>query len=297
MIRSTAFGPAASAQDPGRRSRRLVAAPARVLLSIATLSFTIVAFVLLAAGPAAAQDRDSGRRKPPVPKPVAKPQESPAATVAAPVFTAGGERWFVGLGAGLLDAGDLFRVETVNQVVVPWGRAGATWFMASRFTATVDPGSVATVFVGRRLGQGRWWLRGELASGACDVTAEALLGEGGQVYRYDRLSLLSACLAAEARLTAWPSHPYASLGASFCDVSGDRVPELDQSVVGVRGALGYRQVLGPMRLTGEAALSRMTFDLKDFVPTTSTGSQPAVIYDPAGDLWLLEVRLALAAAW
>jgi hypothetical protein len=41
----------------------------------------------------------------------------------------------------------------------------------------------------------------------------------------------------------------------------------------------------------------MTFDLKDFVPTTSTGSQPAVIYDPAGDLWLLEVRLALAAAW
>ncbi len=287
LTRSLVFGPAAPGRGPGRRSRLLLALPA----------LAMVALAFLAAAPAAAQDRDSGRRKPPTPKPVAKPQESPDAPVVAPAFTAGGERWFVGLGAGLLDTGDLFRVETVNQVAVPWGRDGDTWFMASRFTATVDPGSVVTVFAGRRLGQGRWWLRGELASGACDVTAEALLGEGGQVFRYDRLSLLSGSLAAEARLTAWPSHPYASLGASFADVSGDEVPELDQSVIGLRGALGYRQVLGPMRLTGEAALSRMTFDLKDFRPTTSTSSQPALTYDPAGDLWLLEVRLALAAGW
>lgn len=290
MTRSTtAFGPAAPRRSPGHCPGRLpvVLIPTLVLLAVACL----------ATAPALAQDRDSGRRKPPVPKPVEKPKESPAAPAPAPVFTSAGERWFVGLGGGMLDAGALFRVETVNQVAVPWGRDGDTWFMASRFTATVDPGSLATVFVGRRLGQGRWWVRGELGSGACDVTAEALLGEGGEVFRYDRLSLLTATLAAEARLTAWPSHPYASLGASFCDVSGDEVPELDQSVVGLRGALGYRQVLGPMRLTGEAALSRMTFDLKDFRPTTSTSSQPALQYDPAGDLWLLEFRLALAAAW
>lgn len=293
MTRSTtAFGPAAPRRAPGHRSchhrsGRLLAATVLALLVSASL----------ASAPALAQDRDSGRRKPPVPKPAEKPAEAPATPIASPVFTAAGERWYVGLGAGMLDAGALFRVETINQVAVPWGRDGDTWFLASRFTATVDPGSLATVFVGRRLGQGRWWVRGELGSGACDVTAEALLGEGGEVFRYDRLSLLTGTVAAEARLTSWPSHPFASLGASIVSLSGNQVPELDQTVVGLRGALGYRQILGPMRLTGEAALSRMTFDLKDFRPTTSTSSQPALQVDPAGDLWLLEIRLALAAAW
>lgn len=256
-----------------------------------------VALVLVPAAPSRAQDRDTGRRKPPAPKPVEKPADPRPAAVTTPVFSAGGERWFAGLGAGMLDAGDLFRVETANQVAVPWGREGQTWFTASRFTAALDAGSAVTAFAGRRLGGGRWWLRGELATGSCDATAEALLGEGGEVFLYDRLSLLTGTLAAEARLTAFPSHPYASLGLAFCDLSGDRVPELDQTLVGARGALGYRQLLGPLQVTGEVALSRMSFDLKDFRPTTSTTSQPVVTYAPADRLWLFELRLAAAAGW
>ncbi len=257
----------------------------------------LLLMALLASVPAMAQDRDTGRHRIPVPKPVEKPVEPKPSAATNPVFTAGGDHWFAGLGAGTMDGGDLFRVETANQVVVPWGRDGATWFSASRFTATIDPGSIATAFAGRRLGQGRWWLRGELATGTCDVTAEALLGEGGEVFRYDRLSLLTGAVAAEARLTAWPSHPYASLGLTFCRLSAARVPELDQTVFGFRGALGYRQALGPLQLTAEASLRRITFDIKDFTPTTSTTSQPVLTYDPATGLWLLEVRLAAAAGW
>ncbi len=256
------------------------------------LTLALAAALLVAALPALAQERDTGRHKAPVPKPAPKPAGTKAAPVADPVFTAGGERWFVGLGAGMLDAGDLYRVQADHPLA--WGRDGDTWFTASRFTATVDPGSVITAFAGRRLGQGRWWLRGELATGACDVTAEALLGEGGAVFPCDRVSFLTGTLALEARLTAYPSHPYASFGATLSDLSADQDPQLDQTLLGARGALGYRQLMGPLQLTGEVSLRRMSLDLDGFTPPTSG---VYATFDPATELWLFELRLAAAAGW
>ena len=256
-----------------------------------------LALALLATVPASAQERDTGRRRPPAPRPVPTREVPNAALAATPALATGGERWFAGLGLGLVDGGDLFRVATASGVPVAWGRDGQTWFTASRFRATIEPSNAVTAFAGRRLGRGSWWLRGELATGACDVTAKALLGQVGEVFLYDHPSLITGTLAAEGRLTSKPSHPYASLGLTFCRLSADRVPELDQTVAGVRGALGYRRPFGRLQVTAEASLRRMTLDLKDFRPTTANASQPAVDYAPADGLWLLEVRLAAARSW
>lgn len=242
--------------------------------------------------PALAQERDTGRQRPPAPAPKAAIPPR-----AAPEFVAGGERWFAGLGFGAVDAGDLFRVETVNGAAVPWGQDGRARFTASRFTATIDPGSAVSAFAGRRLGSSRWWLRGELSRGSSNVAAEALLGQGGEVFHFDRLTFLTAGLGAEARLTAYPSHPYVSLGLTLCHVAADRAGDLDPSGVGFHGALGYRQRLGALSLAMETQLRRIAIDISEFRPSVATGSEPEVIYDAADDLWLFEIRLVALRTW
>ncbi|MBK6732754.1 MAG: hypothetical protein IPO18_13420 [bacterium] len=257
-----------------------------------------LAILLGAAAPAAAQDRsDTGRRKPPAkpaPAPVLKPVE---ADVVAPVFTAGGERWLIGLGAGAFDGGDLFRVETVTGVTVPWGEDGRERFSASRFTATLDPGTAITAFAGRRLGNGRWWLRGDLSRGAANVAAEALLGQGGEVYQFDRLTFLTGSLGLEARLTAWPSHPYGGLGLMVCRATADRSEALTQTAVGFQGTLGYRQRLGRGYLAIEAQMRRIGLDLNEFRPAIASDAEPELAYDPSDGVWLLELRLVGSRAW
>ena len=257
-----------------------------------------LAALLGAVAPAAAQDRsDTGRRKPPAkpaPAPVVKPVE---AEVVAPVFSAGGERWLVGLGAGGFDGGDLFRVETVTGVTVPWGEDGRERFSASRFTATMDPGTAITAVAGRRLGTGRWWLRGDLSRGAANVAAEALLGQGGEVYQFDRLTFLSASLGLEARLTAWPSHPYGGLGVTVCRATADRSEALTRTAIGFQGTLGYRQRLGRGFLAVEAQMRRIGMDLNEFRPSIANDAEPELTYDPSDGLWLVELRLVGSRAW
>lgn len=257
-----------------------------------------LAVCLGAALPASAQDRsDTGRRKPPVkpvPAPVAKPVE---VETAAPVFTAGGERWLIGLGAGAFDGGDLFRVETVNGQAVPWGEDGRERFSASRFTATMDPGTGITAFASRRLGSGRWWLRGDVSRGAANVAAEALLGQGGEVFQFDRLTFLAGSLGLEARLTAWPSHPYGGVGLIACRVSADRFEALTQTAVGFQGTLGYRQRLGRGFVAIEAQMRRIGLDLNEFRPSIANDAEPELAYEPNDGLWLLELRLVGSRAF
>ena len=254
--------------------------------------------LLGASVPASAQDRsDTGRRKPPakpVPAPVVKPVE---VETAAPVFTTGGERWLVGLGAGAFDGGDLFRVGTVNGQAVPWGEDGRARFSASRFTATMDPGTAITAFASGRLGSGRWWLRGDVSRGAANVAAEALLGQGGEVFQFDRLTFLSGSLGLEARLTAWPSHPYGGLGLTVCRVSADRSEALTLTALGFQGTLGYRQRLGRGFLAIEAQMRHIGLDLNEFRPSIANDAEPELAYDPSDGLWLLELRLVGSRAF
>lgn len=263
-------------------------ATARTMLLTAVLTGAL-------ATAAAAQDRsDTGRTRPPAPVPVPKVEAPPAAE---PGFVAGGERWIAGLGLGLVDGGDLFRVESADGSPLAWGEDGDTEFTASRFTATIDPGAAVTAFVGHRLGGGRWWLRGELSRGASDVAAEALLGQGGEVFHYDRLTFLTGALAAEARLTAYPSHPYGSFGLTVCRMTADEATELDQTGLGFQAALGYRQRLGRALVALETQLRHIAIDINDFRPSVATGSEPELIYEPSDDLWLFEIRLVASRAW
>lgn len=250
--------------------------------------------MVVAATPGLGQDRtDTGRHKP---APPPRKEQTPA-QVPEPRFTADGPRWLAGFGLGTVDGGDLFRVQTVSGSAVPWGPEGDPKFTAARFTAKVDPGGAVSAFVARRLGDGRWWLRSELSRGASDIAAEALLGQGGEVFRFDRLTFLSASLSAEARLTAWPSHPYASAGLTICRVTADLADGLDQTGVGFQAAAGYRQHLGEVSLALETQLRRIAIDINEFRPSIAAGSQPELVYAPADDLWLLEFRLVGSRAW
>lgn len=259
-------------------------------------ALALVAAVVWTGAPTArAQERgDTGRHLPPPPPP--RKVEAPVTPV-TPQFTAGGDRWLAGFGFGSIDGGDLFRVQTAGGAAVPWGPPDNPRFTASRFTTKVDPGSAFSAYVSRRLGDGRWWLRTELSRGASDVAAEALLGQGGEIFRYDRLTFLSATLSAEARLTAWPSHPYAAAGLSVCRITADLADGLDQTGAGFQAAVGYRQRVGKAYLALESQLRRIAIDIKDFRPSVATGSEPEVVYAPSDDLWLLEIRLIACRAW
>jgi hypothetical protein len=262
-----------------------------------TARMAVVTAVLLGAlnAAAVAQDRsDTGRTRPPAPVVAPKVEATPDAK---PEFTAGGGRWIAGFGLGLVDAGDLFRVESADGSALAWGENGETEFTASRFTATVDPGAAATAFVGHRLGDGRWWLRAEVARGASDVAAEALLGQGGEVFQYDRLTFLTGSLAAEARLTAYPSHPYGSFGMTICRMTADEATDLDQTGLGFQAALGYRQKLGRVHVALETQMRHIAIDINDFRPSVASGAEPELIYAPADELWLFEIRLVGSRAW
>lgn len=270
--------------------------PARIGAALA-LAF------LVSSLPAAAQERsDTGRRKPqPAPKeaPPAKeaPAEAAAATREAPRFADDPARWQAGIGLGLGDSGDLFRVETATGSPAAWGRPGRADFSASRFTATVDPGTVLSLHAARRLGTGRWWLRGEVARGAGDIAAEALLGQGGEVFFYDRASFTTGSLGVEARLTSWPSHPYASIGLALSHLAAERYDDLAATGAGFRASLGYRQRIRRAHLGVELAVCRNAFDINDFRPSIAEAPEPGFTYEPATELWRIEFRIAASRSW
>jgi len=255
--------------------------------------------LLAAAPPAAAQERgDTGRRKPPKPVP-ARPTtaEAQAGLTAPPALASDPHRWLGGLALGLGDGGDLFRVETLNGVPAAWGPPGATSFRASRFTATVDPGLEIAGHLARRLGRGRWWLRADLARGAGDIAAEALLGQSGDVLFYDRATFLTFGLGLEARLTSWPSHPYAALGVAACRVSAARYDDLSDSGFGPRVVLGYRQRIGRAFAGLEVSMAGIGLGINEFRPPIAETPEPAVRYEAAGRLWRTGVRLAVSRGW
>jgi hypothetical protein len=260
-----------------------------------------LALILVAAAalPAAAQDRsETGRRKPQRTAPAEPVRPQPAAAdQAAPMLADDPDRWVAGIGLGLGDAGDLFRVETLTGAVAAWGPAGDPRFRASRFTATVDPGADLSAHLARRLGRGRWWLRGEVSRSAADVAAEALLGQGGDVFFYDRVTFLTFGLGLEARLTSWPSHPYAVLAVSACHMSASRYDDLSETGFGGRFGLGYRHRIGKAFLGLEAGMARISMDYGDFRPPIAEAPEPVFSYAPVDDLWRVDVRVVASRRW
>ena len=284
----------------GRTRADVAPGPLRFLVPSILLA---LALLLAAGAPARAQERsDTGRRqvvKPPKPGKAESPVvERTQAAVPAPDLAADPDRWVAGIAVGMGDAGDLFRVETTTPgAVAAWGPAGDTRFRASRFTATVDPGLAIGVHAARRLGRGRWWLRAEAARGSGDIAAESLLGQGGEVFFYDRATFLTFGLGLEGRLTSWPSHPYAGLGLTACRVSADRYDELSDTGFGARAALGYRHRLGRSLLGLEIGLARIGMDFNDFRPPIAEAPEPEFRYEPVDAIWRVDVRILASRRW
>lgn len=225
--------------------------------------------MLALAVPAWAQTRsDTGRHKP-QPKPVEKRVQDPAATGGQP-----DHGWTFGVSAGVLGAGDAFQVETLEGVSVPWVIGGDPLFQASRFNATFDQNLSLGLQVGKGLGR---HLAAQLSAGysRMDLGAEALVGQTGTVVLLDRVDVVQAGAGLVARLTAAPSHPFASAEAVLTSLSAGRLEDLDQSSAGWRVGLGYRQVFGEhYAARAQVRLSRMAFDMGDYQPDADLPDPP-----------------------
>jgi len=251
----------------------------RAFASLPRPAFALAVLAGLLAGSAAsAQDTTrspTGRHRPPP-----APEVRRAAAPEAP-----GGRWFVTLGAGALDGGDLLRVETLDGLPVTWSAANGGGFRTERFKATLDPGPAVALGLGCRLGR-RLSVRGDVAWTKADVAAEAALGAVGAVYTFDRFGVLSAGLSLEARLVQGAGfYPYLSLGASLVHLAPDAAKDLTQTRLGGRAAFGFGQRLDDMvALRLEAFAARTGFSVGSWRPVAETAVQPDIALSSASGL-------------
>jgi opacity protein-like surface antigen len=221
--------------------------------------------------------RDTGRHKPAPPKVDVKAEEASKKATAE-------SRWYIGVDAGAQGGGDMWHVETLNGLPpsAPWD--AVTPFTSERFNATLDTGFAAGLFVGRKMGE-MWSLKANLSSSRMDLAAEALQGQGANVFLYDRLTITSYGLAAEIRLVRLPSYPYFSVGMMVNHLSAARETDLNQNQVGAQFALGYAyRVSNDFAIKLEARYSRSSFDIGDFLPQVTSPNQPTVELDSADNI-------------
>jgi hypothetical protein len=251
--------------------------------------------MVLAGGPAWGQERsDTGRRKPTPPPP---PPPEPVKVVAPePAERAEPSRWSLGLGAGVVGGGSLFRVETVSGAAVPWGPEDSPLFTSARFRARLDTDLGFAAHVRRQM-SATWSLRGDLSYTKMDVAAEALQGQTAAVFLYDRLAVTSLGLGAEARLSSTPSFPLLTAAFLVASCAADRETELDQTSLGLRLGLGYQMALpGKADLRLEFGLSRLGFDSSGIDPDVARDEEPEITVDAETAVNLFDVSLRFTIA-
>ena len=245
---------------------------------------------LVLAVPVAAQDRSStGRHKPePVVVEETTEEEKPAAR------SHGRERrWHFGLDGGVQGGGDLFRIETADGSSIGWEMGNGKYFNASRFTATLDQDFVLNFHAIRDL-NAIWSIRGDVSWSNMDVAAEALSGQIGVLYQFDRFSVINLGLGMEARLVKVPSHPFINFQVLVSRLSPETNTELEQTNLGGRLGLGYNKVITPeVSLRLELRYSLTAFSVGDYVPSSNLPTDPEVIYDPQDNLNFFELLLGV----
>jgi hypothetical protein len=233
-----------------------------------------------------AQTRSETGRHQPEP-PAEKPDTREPETEAVDGRTAASS-WYFGASGGLQGGGDLFRVATQDGGGVPWDPATGGGFNASRFTATFDRDFSLGFFLGRDLGR-VWSVRADLGWSQMDVGAEALVGQVGAVFLFDRFDVLNLGLGLEARLTSSPSYPYANFSLLISHLGPAVVEDLEQTNVGGRFGLGYLQMINRIwSLRFEGRLAATGFSVGDYVPRTLLLDQPPLDFEPEDGILLYE---------
>lgn len=247
---------------------------------------------LIAPLDAVAQTRsDTGRHKPE--PPVQKEEDEASGSKAS--FPA--RPWHFGLSLGAQGGSDLFRVEVIDGPPVPWDPETGGGFQSGRFTTNLDRNFSMGLFLSRDLGK-IWSVRFDLGYSRMDVAAEALIGQTGAVFLYDRMDVLNLGLGMEARLAQARSYPYALMSFLVSHLGPVRAEELEQTNLGGRLGLGFfhpfQEIWG---LRVEARVAGTGFSVGDYVPQSSTADQPVIEYTSEDHLVFFEFMVGLQASF
>jgi hypothetical protein len=250
----------------------------------------LVLLVALPVGVGAQTRSDTGRHQP---EPPPEKKEDPTAEATVTSWDPERSRWYFGASGGIQGGGDLFRVATVDGTGVGWDPESGGGFNASRFTATFDRNFSLGFFVGRDLNR-TWSVRADLGWSQMDVGAEALSGQNGAVYLFDRFDVLNLGLGLEARLTGRPSYPYANASLLLSMLAPAVVSELEQTNVGGRFGLGFLQEIDRLwSLRIEGRLIATGFSTGTYVPRTVLPDQPELIFEAKDGIFLYEFVLGV----
>jgi len=252
--------------------------------------WAFTALMFLIPGSVAAQSRsDTGRHQP---KPPAQDKEE--ATPKTPAVT---RRWHFGLTGGMQGGSDLFRVEVVDGPPVPWDPDNGGGFQSARFTVTLDRNFSMGIYLSRDLGS-VWSVRMDLGYSRMDVAAEALLGQTGAVFLYDRMDVTNLSLGMVARLAQAASYSYALMSVVASHLGPASADDLEQTNLGGRLGLGFfhpfQKIWG---LVLEASLARTGFSVGDYVPQSTTTDQPVLDYTSEDKLYFFEFQIGFQASF
>lgn len=253
--------------------------------SIATFA---VVFILLA-GLASAQT-SSGRHR------VVRPAE-PEPEVVSRDQLAEGWTYLVSAGAGLATAGDVARIRTAGVSGILWAPASGDGFASPNILLTLDEELALSVTAARKLAP-RWWLRLDVGGSTLDLAAEARVGEGMEVYLWERLSFLAASASVEYRLVDQPSFPYLLAGVGATSITADQDDQWDQTRLACRLGAGYEQrFAGPWAFRAELRDQITSLDLDGYVPPVKGDLHPDYTIEDKGPVHYFELLLTLAGSF
>ena len=255
-------------------------------------SFLLVLALLVPVAASAQTRSDTGRHKP---KPPVATDGDSTSTGQSARSGAVAHPWHFGITGGVQGGSELFRVEVVDGPAVPWDPDTGGGFQTPRFTASLDRNFSFGLYLSRDLGS-VWTIRADLGYSRMDVAAEALVGQTGAVFLFDRMDVLNLGLGVEARLTGAESYPFVNASILVSQLDPVRAEGLEQSNLGGRLGLGYfhpiQEVWG---LRFEARITGTGFSVGDYVPQSELPDQPVLNYEPEDHLVFFEFLLGIQA--
>ncbi len=250
--------------------------------AIWVLLFTVV----FGANPAIAQERSSsGRHKPASLKVQTEASEE---TKNEDIGS-----WSVEFSGGLLSGSDFFSAYHTTGDTLSWVPEEQGDWVSHRIRVGLKSSLCGGIQVQRRMGD--WYsLRAGATFSRMELSAEAPVGEMGEVFTYDQADVWLLSAGGEIRLTIQtPSYPYLTGDIIFLDFSPDRSDFLSQSNLGGRLAIGYHHQFDPMwAINVEIGISRSVL-AAIYLPTPEDAEPENIEVDNESHLSLFEAKFGI----